>query len=48
MLKNVIDLKSVKGLKMRMSYHCVVLCKIKLVRVWIKRETKGEEVGIIK
>ena len=48
MLKYVMDVKVVRGLSMDISDHIVVLCKIKLVGVWLEKKEVRKVVGRIK
>ena len=38
MLKYVQDVRAVRGMGQGLSYHHVVLCKVRLIGAWIKRE----------
>jgi hypothetical protein len=48
MLRYVLDVKSIRGLGMGISDHYVVLCKIRLVGVWMERKMDRKKVGRIK
>ena len=48
MLKYVMDVRVVRGLSMDISDHIVVLCKIKLVGVWLEKKEVRKVVGRIK
>ena len=37
MLRYVQDMRAVRGMGHGLSDHCIVLCKVRLVGVWIKR-----------
>jgi hypothetical protein len=48
MLKYVMDVKSVRGLRMGISDHYIVLCKIKFVGAWMGRKVRRVEKGRIR
>ena len=47
MMRDVVDVKAIRGLNGGLSDHMIVLCKLKLVGEWIKRhdvEPKGRRI----
>ena len=44
MLRYVQDVRAVRGIGRALSDHHVVLCKVRLVGAWTKRETEGTSV----